>query len=99
MSKRVSPTFFEQARIDFVHFATEALETAVIFKTGEAVVYRMSGPKEAALHREAADEELVILEHVSKHHHNRFSPYFMLLPRRGAAEACALSDIGNFKIH
>lgn len=99
VSKQASPTFFDQARIDFVQFATEALEIAIIFKTGETVVYRMSGPKEAALYREAADEDLVILEHMPKHQHNRLSPYFMLSPRRGGAEACALSDIGDFKIH
>jgi syntaxin-binding protein 5 len=99
VSKRTSATFFEQARIDFVRFATESLETAVVFKTGEVVVYRMSGPKDPALFREAADEELVILEHVPKPRNRRFSSYFMLLPRRGPAESCVLSDIGKFAIH
>ncbi|KAF9469810.1 lethal giant larvae like, C-terminal-domain-containing protein [Collybia nuda] len=98
VSKWTSPSFFEQACIDFVQVATESLETAVVFKTGEVALYRLSGSNDAAYYREAADEDLIILEHVSKYRNARFSPYFMLSPRRGAVETCALSDIGFLAI-
>ncbi|KAG6919011.1 hypothetical protein DXG01_009721 [Tephrocybe rancida] len=91
---RTSPALMEHTRIDNVYFAAEALETTVLLATGEVILYRLSGPRKPSTHRDASDEELIILDHVPSQ--RGFSPYLMLAPTLGPAEACAVSDIGLY---
>ncbi|KAG6813211.1 hypothetical protein H0H92_013098 [Tricholoma furcatifolium] len=92
---RTSPMLTEHARIDSVYFATEALEVTVVLTSGEVILYRLSGPRRSTTHREAADQELVVLDHISSD--KGFSPYLMLSPGLGPAEACAVSDMVNMR--
>ncbi|RDB29510.1 Uncharacterized protein C1F3.03 [Hypsizygus marmoreus] len=92
VTRRISPAYLDHARIESVHFAAEALETVAVMKTGEVLVYRLSGPRQSTRYRESSDEELIVLDHVPSQ--RGFSPYLMLAPGRGPVEACALSDIG-----
>ncbi|KAG6842463.1 hypothetical protein C0991_007593 [Blastosporella zonata] len=85
-------SLMERARIDTVYFATEALETTILLTSGEVILYRLSGPQQPAAHRESQDKDLVILDHIPSQ--KGFSPYLMLDPSLGPAEACAVSDIG-----
>ncbi|KAF5385371.1 hypothetical protein D9615_001225 [Tricholomella constricta] len=89
---RTSSTLIDHARIEFVHFATEALETTVVLQSGEVILYRLSGPRNVSSYRDLPDEELIILSHIPNY--RGFSPYFMLNPKKGPSEACAVSDIG-----
>lgn len=91
------PQFVSNAAVASVHLATESLECAVVFKTGEVVMYRLdSSPQSDATFREAEDQELVIVEHVPRHKNRKYHPYFFLAPSLGPVSTCALSDIGEF---
>ncbi|KAG6829267.1 hypothetical protein H0H87_012084 [Tephrocybe sp. NHM501043] len=92
VANRTSPTLIKYTQVDAVYFAIEALETTVLLNTGEIILYRLSGPRHPSAHRDAPDAELIILDHISSD--RGFSPYLMLVPGLGPAEACAVSDIG-----
>ncbi|KII94277.1 hypothetical protein PLICRDRAFT_36534 [Plicaturopsis crispa FD-325 SS-3] len=91
--KRTSPRFCDDARTEFIRLATDSLEIVTGFKSGELLVYRLRAT-EVPRYREAADPELIILEHVPQDQHKRYHPYFMFAAGRGAISACEISDIG-----
>lgn len=96
VTMHMSPSFVSKASIASVHLAQESLECAVVFKTGELVLYRLSsGEHSDAVYREADDKELIIVEHVPKSANRKYHPYFMLAPGLGIISAYALSDIGK----
>jgi syntaxin-binding protein 5 len=95
VSKRTSPTILNHARIDSVSVAQELQEVAVVLRTGEVVVYRLSSLRMASPSGEAPREPLLLLDHVLTQPEDRFSPHFMLTPGAGPVEACALSDLGK----
>jgi syntaxin-binding protein 5 len=96
VSARMSPTTLQQTHFALVRIASESLECALILQSGEIVVYRLSsGPHEEAPHREASDNELIILEHIPRCHDRRFFPFLLLAPDKGAVTAFSLSDIGR----
>jgi hypothetical protein len=77
----------------------ESLECAVVLQSGVVVIYRLrSGSDSTAPHREASNQEIVILEHIPSHPGSRFYAYFMLIPEKGLVTVCAISDIGAFEV-
>lgn len=84
-----------RASIHSIQFAPESLECAVVFTTGELCLYRLQSKTGPTSYREAADAELVILDHIPANAGHRFAPYFLLATGRGYLSACALSDIGK----
>ena len=91
-----SPSFISKALISSVYLAGESLECAVVFKSGELVLYRLSSATPAdTTYREAENTELIIVDHIPVPNNRRYRPYFMLTPRLGAVTACALSDVGK----
>jgi syntaxin-binding protein 5 len=91
-----SSSFIAQASIGSVHFAEESLECAVVFKSGELALYRLSRvAKEDVIYQEAEDKEVIIVEHVPVPNNRKYRPFFLLVPGLGAVTACALSDIGE----
>lgn len=95
--RKFPPQFVSNATVSSVHLATESLECAVVFKTGELVVYRLdSNLQGGAAIRETEDKELIIVEHVPRQRNRKYHPYFFLAPSLGPVSAYALSDIGEF---
>ncbi|KAG6837327.1 hypothetical protein H0H93_011422 [Arthromyces matolae] len=92
VSSRTSPTVLEHARVEWAHFTPETLEITIVLSSGEIVLYRLSGPRNPSVFREAQDRELVVLEHVRSH--KGYSPYIMLAPMCGPVDACAMSGMG-----
>ena len=92
VSQKTSSRLRENAVIDSVHFSKEAIETIIILKTGEVVVFRLSSLQRPTQQRELSDKELTDLEHIATA--GEFSPYFMFAPGLGPVEAFAASDIG-----
>ena len=91
-----SPSFISKALISSIYLAGESLECAVVFKSGELVLYRLSPVTPVdTIYREAEDKELIIVEHIPVPNNRRYRPYFMLTPGLGAVTVCALSDIGK----
>jgi syntaxin-binding protein 5 len=87
------------SRIAAVHIARESLECAVLLQTGETFIYRCdSGLGVHSPAKEASDEELLILEHITTSPHRRFRPFLMLAPNNGSISAFALSDIGCLSV-
>jgi hypothetical protein len=96
VAMHTSPSFMSNASVGSVHLAGESLECAVVFKSGELALYRLSSDAKAdAIYQEAEDKELIIVEHVPVPSNRRYHPYFMLAPGLGAVTTCALSDIGK----
>jgi syntaxin-binding protein 5 len=100
VASQLPPNFLDQASIDSVELSTESLECAVVFKSGEVVIYRLntSGQADKAF-REAEDKELTILEHLPRYQESRFYPYLMIATGKGPAVASAISDIGKLYLH
>jgi syntaxin-binding protein 5 len=91
--RRIPQAFLKKAEIEAVYFSTEALEMVVVLKTGEIIVYRLSGPQKPSEPKESSDKELIILDHVPSN--SGFSAYFMVACASGHVEACAVSDVGT----
>ncbi|KAJ6621080.1 lethal giant larvae like, C-terminal-domain-containing protein [Mycena sp. CBHHK59/15] len=92
--KKTSPTFINHAAVQSAHLARQSLECAVVFASGELIVYRLkSDPAGPLQFKETLDEELVLLEHVLSPDGSRFTPYFLLTTGKPVS-ACAISDIG-----
>jgi len=97
VSKQTSPTILDHTRIDSVHLAPESQEIAVALQTGEVVVYRLSSPRKGGSLGESSSGLLLSLEHIPTQPGGQFSPYFMLTPGAGPADACAISDLGKLE--
>ncbi|KAJ7631237.1 WD40 containing snare-dependent exocytosis protein [Roridomyces roridus] len=91
--KRTSPSFHQQAEVQSVYLATQALECAVQLASGEVIVFRLKSDERPMSHTETVDEELVHLGHIFTPENSRFAPYFLLTTGKPVS-ACAISDIG-----
>ncbi|KAI0828996.1 lethal giant larvae like, C-terminal-domain-containing protein [Trametes gibbosa] len=95
------PRLSEQ-RVDTVHFAPEALECAVVLRSGAVILHRLDAQAEEGTfgQRALVDEELVSLAHLRPRGGLRYSPAFGIKPQqsRGLVTACALADVGFLAI-
>jgi syntaxin-binding protein 5 len=96
VAARFLDNLLDKMNIASVHLGTSCLECTVVLTTGEVLMYklRVGGIQVEKPYREAKDEEIVILEHLSGTQRTRFDPYLILAPRRGPVIACAPCDIG-----
>ncbi|KAF9502306.1 hypothetical protein BDN71DRAFT_1437870 [Pleurotus eryngii] len=89
--------FASPPRIDSIYLTSESLECLVTLHSGELFVYKPKPDEfefEKPLLREAKDEEIVILSHISTGTSAKYAPNFMLSPGRGLLTAYAICDIG-----
>ncbi|KAK7063993.1 WD40 containing snare-dependent exocytosis protein [Favolaschia claudopus] len=92
--KKTSPSFFEHAAVQKVHFGQQSLECVVQLASGEVVVYRLKPETpHPQQYTEIVDEEIVLLDNVLASDDSRFAPYFLLTTGKPVS-ACAISDIG-----
>ncbi|KAH9486242.1 hypothetical protein JR316_0000306 [Psilocybe cubensis] len=81
--------------IQSVLIASEALELAILMKSGEVIVYNSSSHRSMVRSlNQTTDPQIVMLDHLCPRPGCRLAPYFMFVPRKGPVEACALADTG-----
>ncbi|PPQ79397.1 hypothetical protein CVT25_002667 [Psilocybe cyanescens] len=81
--------------IQSVHVASEALELAILMKTGEVIVYHSSSNRAGVWPpKHSAASQIIMLDHLHPRLGSRLAPYFMFSPGKGPVEACALADTG-----
>ncbi|KAH9858315.1 lethal giant larvae like, C-terminal-domain-containing protein [Lenzites betulinus] len=89
-------------RVDTVYFAPEALECAVVLRSGAVILHRLDAPTDEGSfgQKTLPDEELVSLAHIRPRGGLRYSPAFGVKPQqsRGLVTACALADVGFLAI-
>ncbi|PPQ63831.1 hypothetical protein CVT24_009781 [Panaeolus cyanescens] len=88
----------DRLAISSVHLAPEALECAIVLESGEVLVYhsRNSSPPDPS--KSMADTEIILLNQARSRAESRLVPFFMLVAGKGPVEACAISDIGIYRI-
>lgn len=88
------PHFSDATTIQSVHFATEALECAIVLDTGEVIVCRSPtvGIMQGGMQR---DSEIIELQHTRSLPGCKLVPSFLLATGRGNATTCAISDSGE----
>lgn len=86
---------YDNAIIESVDLACQALEVALTLRSGEVLVYRSAENGLCPPSRTVQDDtDIVLLDHIHSQSGSRMSPYFMLIGDKGPVSTCALSDIG-----
>ncbi|KAJ3517877.1 hypothetical protein NLJ89_g226 [Agrocybe chaxingu] len=83
----------ENAAIQSVQIAPDALECAIVLGSGEVLVYRSrSSVVSVTSPKVLADTEITSLEQIYSPATSRLRPFFMLGADKGPVEACAISN-------